>query len=122
MCLINNFQFFSTSGDSSSNWQWNSTTSTAKNQDQEENSTPKKSVLTKVKEKAKKLKHTLSGRKKNDSATPSWGLSLDDEEEDDEDPEYLGAPSNFHITFLICFYKFASWDKHGFYLFIHDKV
>ncbi|KAK4719996.1 hypothetical protein R3W88_018334 [Solanum pinnatisectum] len=59
----------------------------------------KKSVISKVKEKAKKLKHSLSGRKKmqendvhDDSNTPSWGVTLDDDDEEDVDPEYLGAP------------------------------
>ena len=69
-----------------------------RNHDQEEDLSPhRKSVLTKVKEKAKKLRNTLSGKKKHghelpdDNTTPSWGVSLDDDE-DDEDPEYLGAP------------------------------
>lgn len=55
----------------------------------------KKSVITKVKEKAKKWRSTLSKKKHNDddNTTPSWGVSLDDAE-DEEDPEYLGAPSN----------------------------
>ncbi|KAJ7947610.1 low-temperature-induced 65 kDa protein [Quillaja saponaria] len=54
----------------------------------------KKSVLTKVKEKAKKLRHTLSKKRHGDedgNITPSWGVSLDDEDEED-DAEYLGAP------------------------------
>ncbi|KAJ6755334.1 LOW-TEMPERATURE-INDUCED PROTEIN [Salix purpurea] len=53
----------------------------------------KKSVITKVKEKAKKWRSTLSKKKHNDddNTTPSWGVSLDDAE-DEEDPEYLGAP------------------------------
>lgn len=78
--------------------------------DQEGNLSPnnnRKSVLSKVKETAKKLRHTLSGRRKhgNDMGdgnhTPPWGVSLDDydddddyEDEIDDDPEYLGAPSN----------------------------
>ncbi|XP_031114013.1 uncharacterized protein LOC116017541 [Ipomoea triloba] len=62
----------------------------------------KKSVLTKVKERARKLRHSLSSnsRKKHDNqghgevSTPTWGVTLEDEDEDDEDedPEYLGAP------------------------------
>ncbi|XP_022141800.1 microtubule-associated protein 1A [Momordica charantia] len=56
----------------------------------------KKSVFTKVKEKAKKLRYTLSNKKKHgedENPTPSWGYNLDeDEEEDDGDAEYLGAP------------------------------
>ncbi|KAL2471324.1 hypothetical protein Adt_39460 [Abeliophyllum distichum] len=72
-----------------------------KNHDQEEyisNCQNKKSVLAKVKERAKKLRHTLSGKKKHgnelqdDNTTPSYGVSLDDEDEEDDDPEYLGAP------------------------------
>ncbi|CAH9129182.1 unnamed protein product [Cuscuta epithymum] len=84
---------------------WSPTTSpTQKCYDLEEafpNQQNKKSVLTKVKEKAKKLRHSLSGRRKQDNQiqgennTPSWGVNLEDEEEveeEDEDPEYLGAP------------------------------
>ncbi|KAF3454660.1 hypothetical protein FNV43_RR05108 [Rhamnella rubrinervis] len=57
----------------------------------------KKSVLTKVKEKAKKLRHTLSGKKRHNedgTTTPTWGVTLedDDEQEEVEDAEYLGAP------------------------------
>ncbi|PIA54677.1 hypothetical protein AQUCO_00900916v1 [Aquilegia coerulea] len=57
----------------------------------------KKSVLTKVKEKAKKLRHTLSNKKKHShdgNSPPAWGVSLEDDDYDDEDevPEYYGAP------------------------------
>ncbi|XP_057730354.1 uncharacterized protein LOC130945669 [Arachis stenosperma] len=58
----------------------------------------KKSVLTKVKEKARKLRYSLSKRRIEDNnnnninnVTPSWGVSLDDVEEY-ADAEYLGAP------------------------------
>ncbi|KAJ7980815.1 Low-temperature-induced protein [Quillaja saponaria] len=54
----------------------------------------KSSVLTKVKEKAKKLRHTLSKKRHGDedgNVTPSLGVSLEDYEEE-EDAEYLGAP------------------------------
>ncbi|MED6119042.1 hypothetical protein PIB30_008263 [Stylosanthes scabra] len=56
----------------------------------------KKSVLTKVKEKARKLRYSLSKRRMEDNnninnVTPSWGVSLDDVEEY-ADAEYLGAP------------------------------
>ncbi|GFZ01435.1 hypothetical protein Acr_15g0000440 [Actinidia rufa] len=53
----------------------------------------KKSVLTKVKEKAKKMRQSLSKKKHGheDTESPPWGVTLDDDEED-EDPEYLGAP------------------------------
>ncbi|WCJ20477.1 hypothetical protein M5689_002704 [Euphorbia peplus] len=62
---------------------------------------PKKSisVLAKVKEKAKKWRHTLtssgSSRKKHSddgNTTPSWGVSLADDDDDDLDPQHLGAP------------------------------
>lgn len=89
----------------SPNWMLNSFPSPAKSLDHpEECSTPKKSVLAKVKEKAKKWKHTLSFKKKNDNGedhntTPSWGVNLEedydyhvDDQEIDDDPEYLGAP------------------------------
>ncbi|XP_015874003.3 low-temperature-induced 65 kDa protein [Ziziphus jujuba] len=56
----------------------------------------KKSVLMKVKEKAKKLRHTLSSKKKQNedgSSTPTWGVTLEDDDElEVEDAEYLGAP------------------------------
>ncbi|KAF7823696.1 mucin-5AC isoform X2 [Senna tora] len=52
----------------------------------------KKSVLTKVKEKAKKLRYSLSKKKQEDGIiTPAWAVTLEDEEEE-EDAEYLGAP------------------------------
>lgn len=63
----------------------------------------KKSVLTKVKERAKKLRYSLSSKRRieNDPSsthhsTPPWGVTLDDysDDEKDPDPEYLGAPSN----------------------------
>lgn len=88
----------------------NSFPSPAKSQDPEECSTPKKSVLAKVKGKAKKWKHTLSFKKKNDNGednntTPSWGVNLEENDNDhdqeiDEDPEYFGAPSNFFLDFF----------------------
>ncbi|KAK6935815.1 hypothetical protein RJ641_032845 [Dillenia turbinata] len=56
----------------------------------------RRSVLTKVREKAKRWRQNLANKKNNnsgDNPTPSWGVSLeDDDEEDDKDPEYLGAP------------------------------
>ncbi|GAA0150670.1 hypothetical protein LIER_09555 [Lithospermum erythrorhizon] len=67
----------------------------------------KKSVLMKVKEKAMKLRHSLSGKKKHgmethddnttpsrslDNTTPSRSLALEDSVDVGEDPEYLGAP------------------------------
>ncbi|CAN4098784.1 unnamed protein product [Withania somnifera] len=80
---------------------WSTSTSPAANYDHEEY-TPnhgKKSVISQVKEKAKKLKYTLSGKKKlqendvhDDNNIPPWGVTLHDDSEEDEDPEYLGAP------------------------------
>ncbi|KAL5152312.1 hypothetical protein HKD37_13G038483 [Glycine soja] len=64
-----------------------------KNQDPEEDHGlyQKKSVLTKVKERARKFRYSLSKRRMDDeNVTPSWGVSLEEDEE--EDPEYLGAP------------------------------
>ncbi|PNY11174.1 hypothetical protein L195_g007777 [Trifolium pratense] len=55
----------------------------------------RKSVLSKVKERAKKLvsRNSLSRRRQDeDNFTPSWGVSLEDEEGEEEDAEYLGAP------------------------------
>ncbi|KAM7257418.1 hypothetical protein ACFE04_013159 [Oxalis oulophora] len=59
----------------------------------------KKSVLSKVKDKAKKWKHSFSMKKRHNnteedgsSTTPSWGVSLDELEDENEDPEYFGAP------------------------------
>ncbi|CAA0841834.1 Unknown protein [Striga hermonthica] len=86
---------------------WSPTTSPTSGMNhthQEESSSPsqnRKSVLAKVKERAKKLKHSLSGRKNinendlnDESTTPHSGLALDDHNDDDptDDPEYLGAP------------------------------
>ncbi|XP_060197263.1 uncharacterized protein LOC132626414 [Lycium barbarum] len=81
---------------------WATSTSPTAYYDQEEY-TPthgKKSVISKVKEKAKKLKHSLSGKKNrhendvhDDNSTPSWGVTLEDDDDDEDgDPEYLGAP------------------------------
>ncbi|XP_019413178.1 PREDICTED: flocculation protein FLO11-like isoform X2 [Lupinus angustifolius] len=64
----------------------------SKNHDVEEGQNHKKSVLTKVKEKAKKLRHSLS-KKKHDygnTSSPSWGGFEDDGVE--ENAEYYGAP------------------------------
>ncbi|CAN1329235.1 hypothetical protein LINPERPRIM_LOCUS34608 [Linum perenne] len=79
---------------------WNPpNSSSSPQQDTECENTPqqKKSVLAKVKEKAKKWGRSLSKKKHNDdganhagNTTPSWGVSLDDE--DDDEPENLGAP------------------------------
>ncbi|ONI00155.1 hypothetical protein PRUPE_6G070900 [Prunus persica] len=55
----------------------------------------KKSVLTKVKEKAKKLRHSLSHKKKHmegDNSTPTLGASMNEHEDEEQDAEYLGAP------------------------------
>ncbi|XP_010106533.2 uncharacterized protein LOC21407997 [Morus notabilis] len=70
----------------------------ARNHDQEEDHGhhQRKSMLTKVKEKAKKLRHSLSTKKKHsnedENTTPAWGVSLEDDEDEEEDAEYLGAP------------------------------
>lgn len=56
-----------------------------------------------MKEKAKKIRRSLSKKKHSEdgNTTPSWGVSLDDDE-DDEDAEYLGAPSNIiPFSFLL---------------------
>lgn len=46
-----------------------------------------------MKEKARKLRYSLSKRRQEDeNVTPSWGVSLEDAEEEDADAEYLGAP------------------------------
>ncbi|GLT77342.1 hypothetical protein SLA2020_489400 [Shorea laevis] len=55
----------------------------------------KKSVLTKVKEKARKLRKSLSKKKHSDvdDSTPSPGVRFEDLVADEEEnPEYLGAP------------------------------
>ena len=65
------------------------------------------SVLTQMKEKARKLRYTLSKKKYDDNVTPSWGVGLDEddddeEQEDDDDPECLGAPSNgFGVLYFL---------------------
>ncbi|KAL3518152.1 hypothetical protein ACH5RR_020741 [Cinchona calisaya] len=86
-------------------WQLSTSPRLSRNYDTEEDfghHGNKKSVLTRVKEKARKFRHSLSMKKKHDNeildgqTTPSWGVSLedndDDDDERDEDPEYLGAP------------------------------
>lgn len=73
-----------------------------------------------MKEKAKKLKHSLSNKKKHhdsdshetDNTTPSLGVNLNDYEDEEEDAEYLGAPSNkliinIHQT-LLCLAQYIS--------------
>lgn len=80
-----------------SRWAGNSPTYMKEFSDLEEDHTHhnKKSVLAKVMERAKKWKHTLVKKKQgnDDNATPPWGVSLDEEEEDAEEcPEYFGAP------------------------------
>lgn len=64
---------------------------------------PKKSVLTKVKERAQRWRQNL-GKKKGvdqDGGTPSWGVSLE-EDDGEEDADYLGAPSSFRaFSFLL---------------------
>lgn len=63
----------------------------------------KQSVLNKVKEKARRWRHSLSKKKHGDTvnATPTWGVSLEEEDYGEEDPEYLGAPSNI-LHFPCC--------------------
>ncbi|KAK2993161.1 hypothetical protein RJ640_015348 [Escallonia rubra] len=86
-------------GDAST-WSSSNSPTLGRNHDQEEdhNHHNRKSVLTKVKERAKKLRHSLSPKKKNGHefhdgvTTPPWGVTLPDDEDDDEDPEYFGAP------------------------------
>lgn len=72
---------------------------------EEDLSPQKKSVLTKVKEKAKKLRHSLSSKKRHDDGilTPTSGFIMEEEEEEEEDAEYLGAPSNTIIIYTPSF-------------------
>ncbi|XP_050236305.1 low-temperature-induced 65 kDa protein [Mercurialis annua] len=85
-------------GPDPSRWSPRSSPTFGREHDMEEDHTHtpthRKSVLAKVKDKAKKWRNTLSKKKHNEdgNATPSWGVSLEDEDDDDEDPEYLGAP------------------------------
>ncbi|KAI9079398.1 hypothetical protein K1719_038697 [Acacia pycnantha] len=60
---------------------------------EDDSGTPqKKSVLSIVREKAKKLRNSLSKKKYDDgNITPTWGAPLEDDD-DEEDAEYLGAP------------------------------
>ncbi|KAG1339258.1 low-temperature-induced 65 kDa protein [Cocos nucifera] len=63
-------------------------------EDEHDHHHAKKSVLAKVKEKAKKWRQMLARKKHghdDDNLTPPWGVSLD-EEDDEQDPEYHGAP------------------------------
>ncbi|XP_040990885.1 uncharacterized protein LOC121238095 [Juglans microcarpa x Juglans regia] len=84
-------------GGESSKWSTTSSPSFGNHHDYEEDHShhhKKPSVLTKMKERAKKLRHSLSRKKQSedDNSTPSWGVSLDDDEDLEEDAEYLGAP------------------------------
>lgn len=75
---------------------YNSPTSRRDHEAEEDHTPHRKSVLSKVKEKARKLRHSLSGKKKHaegENTTPSFGVTLEDEEDEEEDAEYLGAPS-----------------------------
>ncbi|KAF9675382.1 hypothetical protein SADUNF_Sadunf09G0026500 [Salix dunnii] len=78
-----------------SRWSPYSSPTSWKDHDLEHDQSPnhKKSVIAKVKERAKKWRSNLIKKKHSDDSntTPSWGVSLDDDE-DEEDPEYLGAP------------------------------
>lgn len=48
-----------------------------------------------MKEGARRLRNSFSKRRQEDgNLTPSWGVSLEDDGEEEEDAEYLGAPSN----------------------------
>nr|XP_027088809.1 sialidase-like isoform X2 [Coffea arabica] len=92
--------------DDEASWQHSTSPTLARNHYHDEDLSPhnnKKSVLTKVKERARKLRQSFSGKKKHDdenhetpdgNTTPPWGVSLDDsyDDEEDEDAEYLGAP------------------------------
>ncbi|KAL5750310.1 hypothetical protein ACOSP7_024913 [Xanthoceras sorbifolium] len=85
-------------GGDSSRWSPHSSPTFRKEYDLEEDHShhQKKSVLTKVKEKAKKFRHSLSKKKHSGgdegNTTPSWGVTLEDDEDEEEDAEYLGAP------------------------------
>lgn len=65
----------------------------------------KKSVLAKVREKAKKWKQVLTkkkhGHEGEGNMTPTSPINLDvDDEGVDQDPEYYGAPSNCLYSFI----------------------
>lgn len=84
-----------------SKWSPHNSPTSRRGHEPEEDHTPhRKSVLSKVKEKARKLRHSLSGKKKHteeENMTPSFGVTMEDEEDEEEDAEYLGAPSNTHL-------------------------
>lgn len=92
------------SGDASS-WASSPTTTPGKDQERGEHDDHhnKKSVLTKVKEAAKKVKNSLSRKKHghDDTGSPSAGVTLEEEDERGEDSEYLGAPSKIITIFTI---------------------
>ncbi|XP_071934423.1 uncharacterized protein [Coffea arabica] len=101
--------------DDEASWQHSTSPTLARNHYHDEDLSPhnnKKSVLTKVKERARRLRQSFSGKKKHDdenhetpdgNTTPPWGVSLDDsyDDEEDEDAEYLGAPS------ILCLWPFT---------------
>ena len=55
-----------------------------------------------MKEKAKKLRQALSKKKENHdfSTTLSWGVRLDDDD-DEEDAEFFGAPGYIFYTLIL---------------------
>ncbi|XP_077236886.1 uncharacterized protein LOC143878495 [Tasmannia lanceolata] len=62
--------------------------------EEDQNHHVKKSVLARVKDKAKKWRQTLIKKKHGHdggNTTPAWGVNLE-EDDDEEDPEYHGAP------------------------------
>ncbi|CAL9069878.1 unnamed protein product [Musa banksii] len=98
--LIPNKNLRSRKGESSPNGHWLApTTPTLVNLYNDEDDfshhqqQAKKSIMVRVKEKAKKWRQMLVKKRhggKENSVTPPWGVSLD--EADEEDPNYQGAP------------------------------
>lgn len=72
----------------------------------------KKSVLAKVKERARRWRLGLGKKRSADdgNTTPSWGVSLD-EDDAEEDAEYLGAPSNVIPLFLALLFSLIKRSK-----------
>ncbi|KAL5973399.1 hypothetical protein ACLOJK_030049 [Asimina triloba] len=63
-------------------------------QEDDHNQPAKKSVLTRVREKARKWRQTLLKKRHGQdgaNATPAWGVTL--EEDDDDDDDFQGAPT-----------------------------
>ncbi|XP_040994006.1 uncharacterized protein LOC121240595 [Juglans microcarpa x Juglans regia] len=85
---------------------------------------PKKSVLTIVKEKAQKLRQTFSQKKHSHdhyvSTTPSWGVSLEDNENEEDAEHHLESPK-YESELAPDWYKKTTMQHPRAVLFVSEK-